>query len=1094
MTQEEQIEKRIQEFYKRGDRHLDLSRLELTEVPPQILNLKDLQSLDLRFNNIGDAGTKHLAQLTGLQSLNLRSNNIGDAGAEHLAQLTGLQSLNLPGNDIGDAGAEHLAKLTSLQSLSLSSNYIGDEGAKHLAQLTSLQSLNLRSNNIGDAGAEHLAKLTGLQSLYLSGNNIGDAGAEHLANLKGLQILSLSVNHIGDAGMAHLAQLTGLRSLNLRSNNISDAGVEHLARLTNLLSLELSHNMLSDAGAEHLAKLVRLQSLDLSSNMLGNAGAEYLAQITGLQSLDLSSNMLGDDGAKHLAQLTDLQSLYLSSNRLGDDGAKHLAQITGLQSLYLSNNRLNDDAAEYLLKLRQLRTLRIQNCSISDKGIRSLALKLPLLQTIDFRENPTTSIPKDLLDNFKALQSYLTLRENETVKNTKAKVLLTGNPDSGKSSMVEWLQKGKLTNKRRNAPTHGMFVVEWIVDNNLQIRFWDFGGQDYYHATHSLFMRDAMLHICMHTCIQKPKSRNRADDLYFKPPYWLGNIAYYSSLVQDEREKAPIWFLNTHADIEGFAQVWLDGNEDSTSPIEECYSTSTHAPNKGIRRFKEDLLEYLKDRVGKIKLDAAWVEIRDNHLPEWRELGIWVLSEAGFREKCQEADNRLRDEGRYSGLLKVLGGTGEIVVLESSWDAVGKVVFLSPEILVKKIYEVLSLNSRSGGGQLKIADTKKYSADEMSVIVDILSQSDLIFPDRKRGEGHYIVPQYLPDNVHADHFARLIPLTLVLKYEGYMPMALIPSFITLFAGSDDDSFYWKYGAFFTYNTKEGSVSAFVRMDVKKLRVYIHIEDKRGRLELLRKIVGHFWQRPENKRKKEISELTKIIIDYIVSTDRQSNSAYDSDSLDIHAFECSLARASNLIPKLSISLENMTFGDSEQIVGAILDGSKHYSCPDRHLAPLHPLHYQLFGGPEYKMPKNIFLSYAHADESSKDQLDRHFEALRKSGKIETWHDRRILPGDKFDPTIKGAMEKADIFLLLISVDFMNSRYIWNEEIKYAVDNKRTIIPIFLHPCDFVETEYGIGENQGIPRDKGKGIRWVHSSHWQYPQEAYLEIVNEIKALL
>ena len=37
---------------------------------------------------------------------------------------------------------------------------------------------------------------------------------------------------------------------------------------------------------------------------------------------------------------------------------------------------------------------------------------------------------------------------------------------------------------------------------------------------------------------------------------------------------------------------------------------------------------------------------------------------------------------------------------------------------------------------------------------------------------------------------------------------------------------------------------------------------------------------------------------------------------------------------------------------------------------------------------IFLSYAHADEDLKKELDTHLVPLKRSGKIETWNDPGI----------------------------------------------------------------------------------------------------------
>ncbi len=44
-----------------------------------------------------------------------------------------------------------------------------------------------------------------------------------------------------------------------------------------------------------------------------------------------------------------------------------------------------------------------------------------------------------------------------------------------------------------------------------------------------------------------------------------------------------------------------------------------------------------------------------------------------------------------------------------------------------------------------------------------------------------------------------------------------------------------------------------------------------------------------------------------------------------------------------------------------------------------------------------------------------------GRIETWHDRRIVPGEEFDSEIGRHFAEADIVLLLVSPDFIASNY-------------------------------------------------------------------------
>lgn len=52
---------------------------------------------------------------------------------------------------------------------------------------------------------------------------------------------------------------------------------------------------------------------------------------------------------------------------------------------------------------------------------------------------------------------------------------------------------------------------------------------------------------------------------------------------------------------------------------------------------------------------------------------------------------------------------------------------------------------------------------------------------------------------------------------------------------------------------------------------------------------------------------------------------------------------------------------------------------------------------------IFISYAHADEGLRQELDKHLTSLKHQGIVEVWHDRRISAGqgwkDEIDKNLK-----------------------------------------------------------------------------------------------
>lgn len=139
---------------------------------------------------------------------------------------------------------------------------------------------------------------------------------------------------------------------------------------------------------------------------------------------------------------------------------------------------------------------------------------------------------------------------------------------------------------------------------------------------------------------------------------------------------------------------------------------------------------------------------------------------------------------------------------------------------------------------------------------------------------------------------------------------------------------------------------------------------------------------------------------------------------------------------------------------------------------------------------IFLSYSHADETYCDMLQKHLAALRHQGLIDTWHDRRIKAGDEFENSIDQQLNEAEIILLLVSSDFIASRYCYEIEMQRALgrhdSGEARVIPIILRPCDWHDTPFG--KLLAAPKD-GKPVK-----SWPDIDEAFLDVVRQIKAVL
>ena len=110
----------------------------------------------------------------------------------------------------------------------------------------------------------------------------------------------------------------------------------------------------------------------------------------------------------------------------------------------------------------------------------------------------------------------------------------------------------------------------------------------------------------------------------------------------------------------------------------------------------------------------------------------------------------------------------------------------------------------------------------------------------------------------------------------------------------------------------------------------------------------------------------------------------------------------------------------------------------------------------KAPLKVFLSYAHEDEPHRQTLANHLSALEDEGLIAIWHDRKILGGDEWAVSIRDALASADIVLLLISADFLASKYANDVELTAAISRhdagQTQVVPVILRSCDWQHSRF------------------------------------------
>jgi hypothetical protein len=147
--------------------------------------------------------------------------------------------------------------------------------------------------------------------------------------------------------------------------------------------------------------------------------------------------------------------------------------------------------------------------------------------------------------------------------------------------------------------------------------------------------------------------------------------------------------------------------------------------------------------------------------------------------------------------------------------------------------------------------------------------------------------------------------------------------------------------------------------------------------------------------------------------------------------------------------------------------------------------------------SLFVSYSHVDEWLKDELKGHLAALERKGEVFAWHDRVIPAGSKIHDKIDSAISDANIFLFLISNDFISSDYCMSKEYGAATNRYKRgeveIIPVIVRECDWDVDD--LKSFAALPKDAQAVTKNAFDkTNPSLRDGKWLEVVNGLKVVL
>lgn len=572
---------------------------------------------------------------------------------------------------------------------------------------------------------------------YLDLSNCSIRNLSFLRNLVNIEKLILSNNGIDDISV--LFFLNKLKFLDVTNNLITDFSI--LNKIPNLTTLKFGKNPNQDF--VFLKELKSLKNLDISyiGNYNYKPSFDIILNLPNLESITLMFNELDD--ISFLKNSKRLKHLNLTHNKISD--ISYLSELNSLEKLWLQDNVINDISA--LKKLSQLQILdlsineisdisslenlnKINDLKINNNLVRDITyiLKNKSLKRVDLIANKNLEIdfPKEVLDaGWEAIKQYSEKsKENIAFKNVK--VLLLGNPNIGKSNLLEYLETNEIPKK--NDSTHGVKYKQ-IVLNEINFHIWDFGGQEYFHATHKLFFSPNALNIVLWGK-DIPRNSEEIENQFFDLNYWLRIVEQLNC----NSSKEEVLIIENKIDLNNPINHETILNQKELSENYNILNLSfTNFSLLNLKRteiFKNIFFEKAESIISKFNYPAFY-EVFWKRIQELNKDFVSV----------DEINNRPHKENVIAA-LKVFHNMGMLLYFD---NLIPNKVFCKPQALLDLLYEkVLSKEKKDTLSKEEIDKSIEGNTLELNIdeVIKLLKHFDLVF-EIDEEKNTYFIPQYL---------------------------------------------------------------------------------------------------------------------------------------------------------------------------------------------------------------------------------------------------------------------------------------------------------------------------------------------------------------
>jgi GTPase SAR1 family protein len=713
---------------------------------------------------------------------------------------------------------------------------------------------------------------------------------------------------------------------------------------------------------------------------------------------------------------------------------------------------------------------------------------------LDGNKDNNLKIPPELFSNYQdncleKLRGYFASLKKGHFQIKELPVILVGNSTAGKTSLRYFLQRNVFPPPEDHS-THGIEPSIWHPDDELlenfeekdklkdvQFYFWDFGGQEYYHATHRLFFSKKAIYILVWEQktnkqavenipirIRKANGEIEATELpveLFPYEYWFSSIRHYATdakespilLLQNKMDEAE----NDRKENPDPALIGKNNCEVLQMSIKKAYELN----GKGKKDpFVDILLQKLfsaaKNLSSTMVYGALWEDIK-KMLQGARQENIWSPEKFLQELKLLDPDVQENSMLSYALSLKAMG----FIIYEHDDVFLKNYIFINPGWVTEMIYSILDYSVLENKGEFNKAQViQKVGKEYPHVFIALMKKFELIFEDEELGI--FIAPQYLPAVLTDQRKNNELKVRFdfdkpdfVLRFSDFMPRHIMLRFLAAYGQKAIGKYYWKNGIAFTLEKS----SVLVLCDYTKKQFRVFTEDSNYYIQRL--VFDKLAYLSENTATLKVSCGDNCFVDYI-----------------------------NL--QKACQLGNTKMESENEIIVQVSSFSHFFE--DMQIVKRRRLKNNVMNSQTANV--KIFISYAHVDDDIRKLFEeRYLKAIQNhyAEDLEVWSDIKLKPAAGWDNKIKNEINAANVIIFFLSNGFLASNYINETEIQKALGRYRQkqqiIVPIYIE--EISKKLLPFSDKQYLPGGKPLKEWRPRNKAWVKIQDGLITIIDDIK---